>query len=313
MCRGFVKASISVLMSVYNEPIIWIEKAIDSVLCQTFVDFEFIIVNDKPDRHENRVLLKTYEHKDARVRIIENEENIGLTKSLNKGLKLAKGKYIARMDADDISIPNRLQQQYEYMEENSDCLLLGANVDLIDENDNILNKICYPIDHDSLVKRLILKNCFAHPVLFYRKSIMDIHNIRYSEKFRYSQDYDFVTRVVGVGKSASINTSLLRYRKSSQQVGQLRIKEQDRFANQIRRSYIVSLLKNKFNVVRVDRKDIRTILWELDAKYPKNDFVKNMFLCLGFHLKDLSILDRFRILVNFKLSFLEKIRILNVF
>ena len=93
---------ISVIMSIYSEKEEWIKESIDSILSQTFRDFEFIIINDNPKRKQNENLLLEYSQKDNRIIVITNKENIGLTKSLNKGLSIAKGKYIARMDADII-------------------------------------------------------------------------------------------------------------------------------------------------------------------------------------------------------------------
>ena len=119
---------VSVLMSVYNEPEEWMRVAIDSILGQTFTDFEFIIINDNPKRKLNREILSDYAKQDKRIVILENEENIGLTKSLNKGLKVAKGKYIARMDADDISLSDRLEKQVNFMEEHPEVGVCGANI-----------------------------------------------------------------------------------------------------------------------------------------------------------------------------------------
>ena len=109
---------ISVIMSVYNEPLDWVQESIDSILQQTFGNFEFIIINDNPNNKELFDFLITNKIKDNRIIIINNDENIGLTKSLNKGLERAKGEYIARMDADDISLPERLEKQINFLNTN---------------------------------------------------------------------------------------------------------------------------------------------------------------------------------------------------
>ena len=106
---------ISVIMSVYSERVDWIRKSIDSILNQTYSDFEFIIVNDKPDKEENAQLLEEYAARDSRIKVLTNEENIGLTKSLNKAFALAEGEFIARMDADDMALPERFKIQLEFM------------------------------------------------------------------------------------------------------------------------------------------------------------------------------------------------------
>ena len=121
---------ISVLMSVYNEPIDWMRQAIESILNQTYKDFEFIIVNDNPEREENQFVLNEYRNKDSRIIILCNEHNIGLTKSLNKGLTVANGEYIARMDADDIALPKRFEKQALYLAKNKNVFLCHTNFNI---------------------------------------------------------------------------------------------------------------------------------------------------------------------------------------
>src|SRR5690625_452840 len=94
---------ITVLMSIYNEDMLWLRDSIESILNQTYQNFEFIIINDNPSNDINKVILKEYIKKDNRIKIIENDTNLGLTLSLNKGLRESTGLYIARMDADDIA------------------------------------------------------------------------------------------------------------------------------------------------------------------------------------------------------------------
>lgn len=114
-----MNSEVSVVMSVYNEPMEWISQSIESILNQSFTNFEFIIINDKPEGKEQIALINEYASQDQRIKIIQNEKNLGLTKSLNIGILHAKSKYIARMDADDISMPNRLKMQYEFMDNGS--------------------------------------------------------------------------------------------------------------------------------------------------------------------------------------------------
>ena len=124
---------VSVIMSIYKEPLEWLHESIDSILYQTFKDFEFIIICDNPEYKEGIELLNEYRKKDDRIIIINNVKNIGLTKSLNKGLAVAKGKYIARMDADDIAMPNRFEHQITYLDKNTDLVAIGSSVSIIDE------------------------------------------------------------------------------------------------------------------------------------------------------------------------------------
>ncbi len=102
-------------MSTYNETVEELKKAIDSILTQTFKNFEFIIILDNPQNYEHKKVINEYLSKDKRIIFLINESNIGLAASLNEGIENAKGDYIARMDADDISMPNRLEKEYNYL------------------------------------------------------------------------------------------------------------------------------------------------------------------------------------------------------
>ncbi|MDD4353774.1 MAG: glycosyltransferase family A protein, partial [Candidatus Nanoarchaeia archaeon] len=129
---------ISVIMSAYNTER-YIAEAIESILNQTFKDFEFIIIDDG-STDDSLKIIKRYVKKDRRIKLIHNKKNIGLTKSLNKGLKIAKGQYIARMDADDISLPQRFQIQYDFLEKNKDIFLIGTTAFLIDDKGDRLGR-----------------------------------------------------------------------------------------------------------------------------------------------------------------------------
>ena len=109
---------ISVIMSVYNEKSIYVEKSIDSILNQTYNDLEMVIVLDSPDNETLLRILKEYTHKDARVKLLINDRNSGLAMSLNRAIEVAQGEYLARMDADDISKPERLERELEYLIKN---------------------------------------------------------------------------------------------------------------------------------------------------------------------------------------------------
>ncbi|HEY9660554.1 MAG TPA: glycosyltransferase, partial [Allocoleopsis sp.] len=127
---SFSPPQISVLMAVYNGSR-YVAEAIESILNQTFTDFEFLIIEDGST--DNTVqILQDYANRDPRIKLIQNEQNIGLTKSLNKGLKLAQGKYIARQDADDVSLPHRFEQQIAVFAQNPAAVLVSCSLELID-------------------------------------------------------------------------------------------------------------------------------------------------------------------------------------
>lgn len=134
---------ISVIMSVYREPKEWIIRSIDSILTQTMKDFEFIVVCDNPDYSIAQELILDYHNRDNRLKYIFNDANIGLTKSLNKALSLAVGKYIARMDADDISLPDRFCQQVCFLESNPVYSICSTDTDIINDKGDVVRRHNY--------------------------------------------------------------------------------------------------------------------------------------------------------------------------
>ena len=147
-------------MSVYNEPVEWIKQAIDSILAQSYKDFEFIIVNDKPDRLENKQVLDGYSKQDPRIIVISNEQNIGLTKSLNKAIEIACGDYIARMDADDIAFSERLETQVIFLNNHKNIDICGSSILCFGKIDMERK---FPLDNSCVY--LFVENCFAHPTV----------------------------------------------------------------------------------------------------------------------------------------------------
>ena len=200
---------ISVLMSVFNSEK-WLKSSIDSVLSQSEDEFEFIIINDGSTDNTSSIIRS---YNDDRIIIIE-QGNIGLTKSLNVGLRIAKGKYIARIDADDISMPNRLVEQKKFMEVNTDIALVGSDAILIDENDQYMGHAVYPTSHKMLIKRLKLPlySVFPHSSIFFQRDVIMKLN-GYNENFIMSQDQDLYLRLLSEKhKIACINKPLVKLR-----------------------------------------------------------------------------------------------------
>jgi glycosyltransferase involved in cell wall biosynthesis len=204
---------ITVVMSVYNPPLEWLQCSIDSMLAQTFGAFEFIIINDDPLRQGLGDMLKSYCNKDGRIKIIENRENIGLAKSLNEGIKEAQGRYIARMDQDDISLPERLELQHRFLERSPDVFLVGTSVQIIDRNGLIKEKVVRHGNHKRLVNDIL-----AGRLAFYHSSIMFRNEgFLYRDKLDIVEDYDLYLNLLFNGKKFSnIKEIGLRYRMSSQ-------------------------------------------------------------------------------------------------
>jgi glycosyltransferase involved in cell wall biosynthesis len=209
---------ITVLMPVYNCEL-YIKEAVDSVLNQTFTDFEFLIIDDT-STDKTVEIIKTYT--DSRIKLIEKPSNTGYTNSLNLGLQLAKGKYIARMDGDDISFPQRFERQMIFLEMNSDIVLCGSWYSKIGSGDVI--KV--PKNHDNIKIALLKGNCMAHPSVMMRKQILDKLPVAYNVSKEPAEDYDLWVRLVGIGKLHNLQEVLLNYRVHDKQVSQKRRQQQ---------------------------------------------------------------------------------------
>ena len=201
---------ISVIMSVYNGEK-YLVQAIDSILNQTYQNFEFIIIDDCSTDNSSHIL-QEYAKKDSRIKIIKKEKNIGIKgfiENLNLGISIAEGKYIARMDADDISLPERFQKQVDFLENNPEITLVGAQLNLINEQNKITGEAIAALQHRDIVKRITSQIQLFHPVIMFRKD----QNIQYREKFLYCEDYDLYLNLITQGKKlANLNEKLLHYR-----------------------------------------------------------------------------------------------------
>ena len=175
-------------MPVYNEEK-YLEEAIESILTQTFTDFELIIVNDG-STDSSLETIKRYN--DRRIKLINNSKNLGITKSLNIALKEAKGKYIARQDADDVSLPNRLEEQLKYFEANLEVGVVGTNVYNIREDGTVVGSSS--LDLEPTFQKLLKGNRIVHGSVMMRKQVLEEHNY-YNEDFGCSQDYELWLRI----------------------------------------------------------------------------------------------------------------------
>ena len=216
---------VTVLMSVYNGEE-YLREAVDSILAQTFKDFKFVIVNDG-STDKTAEILKSY--KDVRIKIVNNEKNIGLTKSLNKGLMIAKSRYIARQDADDISMPERLEKELKFLGKNKNVALVGTDYFLINEKDKIIGKINCLIESKDLKEKLLKGNQFGHGSVMFRKECVEKIGI-YREEFKYAQDYDFYLRIAEVNDVANISELLYKWRINIKSVSVKKKALQDKYA-----------------------------------------------------------------------------------
>jgi len=224
---------VTVLMSVYNGEK-YLKEAIDSILDQTFTNFEFLIINDGSTDSTSEILK---EYKDPRIKIIDNKKNIGLTKSLNKGLKLAKGKYIARMDADDFSKPNRLEEQLEFMEKNQKYAVVGSFVEIIDKDGNFIQKVKRPIKPKAIEERLLKGSCIFHGSAIMRNDLIKSIG-SYNEEMEKSQDYDLWLRLSEIYPLYNLPLYLYKFRTHENSITSKFLKEQNFFASKAKKESI---------------------------------------------------------------------------
>lgn len=197
---------ISVLMPVYNTQEDYLREAISSILNQTYSDFEFIIINDGSTNNAKEVILS---YQDERIKYYENSKNLGVIKTLNKGLVLADGEYIARMDSDDISNPKRLEISLNFMEENPDVGAAGCHAVATP----LKYKYATPCQNETITPFLrYIANCMMHPTMIIRKSILEEHNLRYDANYIHCEDYKLWIEMDKHSRLANIPKVLLTHR-----------------------------------------------------------------------------------------------------
>ena len=216
---------VSVLMSVYNGEK-YLKEAIDSILGQTFKDFEFLIINDG-STDKTAHILKSYH--DPRIKIINNGKNIGISKSRNKALNIAKGKYIAVMDADDISLPLRLEKEVGFLEQNKNIGLVGTDYLIISQNGKILHTVKCIEDYELLKLKLLEENQFAHSSIMFRKECIKKVGF-YREEFMLALDYDFVLRISEEFDVTNIPEYLCKWRINTESVSVKKKTLQDKYS-----------------------------------------------------------------------------------
>lgn len=262
---------ISVIMGVHKPHLCFLDESINSILSQRFEDFEFIIVIDG-EKENNHVLNYVKENfNDSRLNLLINERNRGLTYSLNRALSIAKGKYIARMDADDVAHPLRLQKQFDYLEKNHETLVLGTQAKGLKKTEMLTP--------ERMKIRLLFHNAGpAHPTVMFRNKEW----IRYNLDYRTSQDYELWTRLIFEGKIDVLDEILMYYRRHE---GQITVKKND---DQLQNSLIIRkrlFERYDLNITEEDEKVLRSLTepgifcnhLEIDGfvRKVKNELTKN--------------------------------------
>lgn len=234
---------ITVIMPVYNASK-YLDKSIKSILNQTHKDFKFIILNDG-STDNSLDIIKKYADRDRRIKLV-NKSNTGAASSFNYGLKICDSKYVARMDSDDISMPNRLHVQINYLEKFKNIDVLGSAITTIDENDNELKSIYFPDNYTDIINRMDLTSPIANPSAMIKKSVFaEIGDL--DTNTDPADDYDFLVKAV-VNKKiiTNINQVLLKYRVHQENLSKINHHKQIKFSFNSRKILIQKgILKTK--------------------------------------------------------------------
>jgi len=248
-------------MGVYNGAE-FLRDAVESILDQTLGDFEFIIINDGSTDDSMSILR---EFSDARLRIYENQENEGLTCCLIKGCNEARGEYIARMDADDISCPQRLEKQVDFLDANPDYGAVGCGCYFIDSEQNTFGEILYALEHEEILGLMETKNPMVHgSTMFRSKTYHDIGG--YREFFQHTQDYDLWLRFCEKTRMANLPDFLYKHRHHDARVFVTNLKSQYMFSNLARKFAEMRSKSGQDPLMMKDYDEIERIIQEMSPK-----------------------------------------------
>lgn len=204
------KPLITVYMPVFNAAK-FLDQSINSILNQTFTNFEFIIIDDASTDNSWKIV-KDYAKKDKRIIAIKNHINLGVSLTSNIAISMAKGKFLARMDADDISFPNRLQKQIDYLKQNSDTIAVGGQCVLIDENNNIIGNKTFPYQHQKLKNMIIWAVPMQQPSVMINLTKLPKDFNWYAPSETSAEEIDLMFRLMNYGQIANTSEFLLFYR-----------------------------------------------------------------------------------------------------
>lgn len=215
-------------MPIYNTDLAYLQEAINSVLNQSDPDFEFLILNDSPDNQELENFVLSI--KDTRIKYLKNKQNMGISAARNKLIDLAQGKYLAIMDHDDISLPERFKKEADYLDANSKVGVVSCWYQRMGKN----KIVKFPTDNLSISMYLTNDSYISHSAAMVRKSVLTDNNIRYESEFTPAEDYAMWCRLIGKTEFYNIPEVLFLYRKHQNQTSKLQTKKMSEARDKIR-------------------------------------------------------------------------------
>jgi glycosyltransferase involved in cell wall biosynthesis len=269
-------SKISVLMSVFNgEP--FLREAVESILHQSFADFEFIIVDDASTDNTAKIL-DSYD--DPRIVRLHNPANLGLTRSLNRGLNICRGEFIARQDADDVSLPSRLEVQLTYLEQQPEIGVLGIQMDIINELGDLVGKYEVPCSSAMIAWQLFFGRSLAHPTVMLRRALIETAGA-YDPAFPYIEDFELWTRLIAITRIENLNQTLYKYRSRAGSISVTKSSEQMANILAVRRLLASRLLSREI--------PLDLIQWLHNSQLPDNrlsNFQKAEVIAMILDLKN---------------------------
>ena len=295
---------ISVLMPVYNAAA-YLQEAIDSILSQTYTDFEFIIINDGSFDVSDEIIKK---YNDARIRYYQNDGNRGIVYTLNRGIELAKGKYIARMDADDISHPDRFEKQLKYMETYHHLVACGTLYSIYGDDSN--TPIDVATEADDIRFDMAIYCQFAHSTMMIRRDALLDYHLYYREEYRCAEDYKLWTELLQYGDIINVPEVLGTIRQCAEGISIQNATKQKELSNKVRRDYLNQMgvypvvLLTDLDINKIDRATIKA---SLQAYFPLvrkaksyNWLRKNFKSVLKQYLRSIPFGGRIREMKNWR-------------
>lgn len=211
MTKKHLSPLVSVIIPVYNANG-YLPMALDSILKQTYKHLEVIAINDGSTDNSAKIL-ETFAKKDKRLKIITNKKNLNIARSLNKAIKIAKGTYIARMDADDIAISHRIERQIKYLQKHKDVVILGGQCKTIDIDGKVIGRKIFPTTDKDIRDALYYENPIQHPTVIINKNLLPKDFSWYNPDLPPAEDYDLFFRLGKYGKYHNLNKFVLKYRQ----------------------------------------------------------------------------------------------------
>lgn len=255
-----MKPLVTVLMPVYNAEK-YLSEAIDSILTQTYKNIEFLIINDGSTDNSESIILD-YQSKNSTIVYIKNETNMKLIATLNKGVRMAKGKYIVRMDADDISKPFRIEKQVEYMESHPSVGVCGSFFTVFGEGINKPYIVKRPLNNYNIKASMLFTNAIGHPNVIIRRSVMVDNDLFYDKRFYRIEDWGLWTELMPYCDFGNLPCSVLYYRRTSTQETALGTNDPHS------RTYRIRLLEEnlKINNITGSKREIECLMSFLQSK-----------------------------------------------